>query len=92
VVGEVAHAGVLAGPDPVIDPGAAAVTQLQVNDVLVRLVGEKAGVAVAVLFEDRELRAGIRTLAAADQPGPLTPRCEVEVRVSVLPCKLIMSV
>ena len=78
VVREVAHAGVLAGADAVLDAGAAAVTQLQDGDVVAVLVGEEARVPVAVLVEDRELRAGVRTLAAADQPGALGPRGQIE--------------
>ena len=65
VVGEVAHAGVLAGADAVLDAGAAAVAQLQAGDVVAVLVGDEARVPVAMLVEDRELRAGVRALAAA---------------------------
>ena len=78
VVGEVAHAGVLAGADAVLDPGAAAVAQLQDGDVVAVLVGDKARVPVAVLVEDLKLRAGVRALAAADQPGALRPRGQVD--------------
>ena len=78
VVGEVAHAGVLAGADAVLDAGAAAVAQLQDGDVVAVLVGDKARVPVAVLVEDRELRAGVRALAAADQPGALRPRGQID--------------
>ena len=62
----------------VLDPGAAAVAQLELGDVVPVLVGEKARVPVAVLVEDRELRAGVRALAAADQPRPLGPGRQVE--------------
>jgi hypothetical protein len=41
VVREVAHPGVLAGADAVLDAGAAAVAELQGGDVRVVLVGEK---------------------------------------------------
>ena len=78
VVGEVAHAGVLAIADAVLDPRAAAVTQLQGGDVVAVLVGEEARVPVAVLVEDLELRAGVGTLAAADQPGALGPCGQVD--------------
>lgn len=50
---QVAHAGVLADTDRLLDPGAAALTQLESGDVLPGLVGVDAGVAVAVLVEDR---------------------------------------
>ena len=82
VVGEVAHAGVLAGADAVLDPRAAAVAQLQRGDVLAVLVGEEAGVPVAVFVEDRELRAGMRPLAPDDQPGSLGPGGQVQTVVS----------
>ena len=78
VVREVAHAGVLATTDAVLDARAAAVTQLEPSDVVAVLVGEEARVAVAVLVEDRELRAGVGPLAAADQPGALGPRRQVD--------------
>ena len=78
VVGEVAHAGVLAGADAVLDPRAAAVAQLQRGDVLAVLVGEEAGVPVAVFVEDREWRAGMRPLAPDDQPGSLGPGGQVQ--------------
>ncbi len=68
VVGKVAHAGVLAGADAVLDSGAAAVAQLQRGEVVAVLVAEKARMAVAVLVEDLKLRARVRALAPADQP------------------------
>ena len=64
--------------DAVLDPGAAAVTQLELGDVAGVLVGEKARVAVAVLVKDLKLRAGVRTLAAADQPRTLGPCRQVD--------------
>ena len=79
VMREVAHAGVLACPDPVLDPGAPAVAQLQPGNVLAVLVGEKTRVSIAVLVEDRELRAGVWALAPADQPRPLSPSRQVQV-------------
>ncbi len=78
VVREVAHAGVLASADAVLDAGSAAVTQLQLGDVLAVLVGEKARVPVAVLVEDLKPSAGVRALAAADQPGSLGPRRQID--------------
>jgi hypothetical protein len=79
VVRQVAHAGVLAVADAVLNAGAAAVAQLELGDVVAFLVGEKAGVAVAVLVEDRELGAGVRPLATADQPGAGRPGREVQL-------------
>ena len=55
-----------------------AVTQLEPSDVVAVLVGEEARVAVAVFVEDRELRAGVGPLAAADQPGARGPRRQVD--------------
>ena len=46
--------------------------------VLIDLVGEKGGVAVAVGIEDLELGAGMGALAAAEKPGCLGPGGEVE--------------
>src|SRR3954447_1454703 len=71
--GRLRHPGVLAGADAVLDAGAAAVAQLQGGDVGSGLVGEKAGVPVAVLVEDLKLRARVRALTATDQPRALRP-------------------
>ena len=77
--GQVAHAGVLAAADLVLDLGAAAVAQLQGGDVVAVLVGDEGGVAVALGVEDLELGAGMGTLAAHDQPRALGPGGEVDV-------------
>ena len=79
VVGEVAHAGVLAGTDAVLDPRATAVAQLERGNVLAVLVGEQARVAVAVLVEDLKLRARVGSLPADNQPRALRPGGEVDV-------------
>ena len=72
--GHLAHPGLLADPDRVLDAGPAAVAQLQGGDVGVVLVGDEGGVAVAGLaVEDRELGAGMGALAADDQAGALGP-------------------
>ena len=63
----------------ILHPGPAAVMQLQRGDVVAVLVGEEARVTVAMLVEDRELRAGVWTLAAGDQPGALGPGEQVEI-------------
>ena len=94
VVREIAHAGVLAGSDRVLDASAAAVTELQDGDVAAVLVGEEAGVPVAMFIEDLELRAGMRPLAADDQPGALRPGREIDaVRELGHPCAVtVLSV
>jgi hypothetical protein len=78
--GHLAHPGLLADADRVLDASAAAVAQLQGGDVGVFLVGDEGGVAVAGLaVEDRQLGAGMWTLAADDQPRALEPAREVDV-------------
>ena len=56
----------------------AAVAQLQGGDVALALVGDEGGVAIALGIEDAELGAGVRPLAAADQPRSLGPSGEVD--------------
>jgi hypothetical protein len=73
VVGQVAHAGVLARPDAVLDAGALVVAHLQRRGVLVGLVGDERGVPVAVLVKDLKLRAWVRPFATDVQSGPLRP-------------------
>jgi hypothetical protein len=51
VVREIAHAGVLAVTDAVLDGGAPTVTHLQAGDVLVVFIGERARVPIAVLVK-----------------------------------------
>jgi hypothetical protein len=60
VVWQVAHAGVLAGADAVLDARVAAVAQLKAGDALACLIGEKARVAKALAVEDLKLRTGVR--------------------------------
>ena len=77
--GHASHPGLLGDADRVLDAGPAAVAQLQGGDVLIALVGDEGGVAVAGLaVEDRELGAGMGTLAADDQPRALGPAREVD--------------
>ncbi len=40
---------------------------------------EEAGVAVAVLVEDLKLRAGVRALPPADQPGAFRPPGQIQI-------------
>ncbi len=47
--GKVPHAGLLAAPDRVLDPGAAAVAKFELGDLCAFGVGEKRGEAVAVM-------------------------------------------
>src|SRR5712692_89851 len=84
VEGEVSHPRVLAGADLVLDPGAVAVAELERGDVLIGLVGDEAGVAVAVGVEDLELGPGVRALAADDQPRSGGPTLEADA-VAQLP-------
>ena len=64
--------------DAVLDPCALAVAHLQGGDVLTVLVGDEAGVPIAVLVKDRELRAGMRPFATGDQPSALRPWRQVQ--------------
>jgi hypothetical protein len=70
---ELLKAGVFVVADPVLDPGALAVTALDHGDLLIALVGEDRLEAVAVVIGEAQLRAGVRALAADDQPGSLRP-------------------
>lgn len=79
VVGQVAHAAVLALADAVFDAGAAAMAQLQHGDVVAVLVGQQARVAVAEAVKDSELRTGVRALAAADQPAARGPARQLDM-------------
>src|ERR1019366_9770060 len=75
---ELRESGVFVVADPVLDPGALAVTTLEHGDVLVGLVGEDRLEAVAVVVGERQLRAGMRALTPNDQPGTFGPACELE--------------
>jgi hypothetical protein len=71
--GELGQPGVFVVADAVLDPGALAVSALDDRDVLVVLVGEDRLEAVAVVVGEGQLRAGVRALAADDQPASLRP-------------------
>src|ERR1035437_8778416 len=75
---ELGQASVLVVADPVLDVRVLAVTALQHRDVRVGLVGEDRLEAVAVMVGERQLRAGVRTLAPDDQPGPLRPAGQID--------------
>ena len=77
--GHLGHPGLLGDADRVLDLGPAAVAQLQGSDVLISLVADEGGVAVAGLaVEDRELGAGMGALASEDEPRALGPVGNVE--------------
>jgi hypothetical protein len=62
------QASILVVADPVLDPSALAVAAPQHGDVRIRLVGKDRLEAVAVVVGERQLRAGVRTLAPDNQP------------------------
>ena len=76
---EVPGAGRLERLDAVLDLGVLAVSRLQHGDVRAVLVGDEALEAMPVEVGEGELRAGMRTLAPADQPGSLRPAVEVDL-------------
>ena len=56
-----AHPGLLGDADRILDPGPAAVAQLEGGNVFITLVGDEGGVALAGLaVEARELGTGMR--------------------------------
>src|SRR5260370_945364 len=59
--------------------GVGAMGRLEGGDVLAVLVGDEALEAVPVDVGEGELRAGVGTLAPADQPGSLRPTLEVDL-------------
>jgi hypothetical protein len=59
VEGEVAQAGVLGGLDPVLTPGAAAVTQLEAGELPAFGAGREAGEPVPADVGEPQLRAGV---------------------------------
>ena len=73
---ELRQAGVLVVADAVLDVRVLAVAALDDGDVLVGLVGEDRLEAVAVVVGERQLRAGVRALAAHDQPA--SPRGQAD--------------
>ena len=66
--GELAQPGVLVVADVVLSVGALALAALQHGDVRIVLVGEEDLEAVPVVVGEGQLRAGMRSLAPADQP------------------------
>ena len=70
---QVVGAGRLERLDAILDLGVLAVEDLERGDVLVGLVGDEALEAVPVEVGEGQLRAGVRALAPADQPGALRP-------------------
>jgi hypothetical protein len=56
-----------------------AVQSFERSDVGVGLVGDEALEAMPVQIGERELRAGMRTLATADQPRPIRPIGKVDL-------------
>jgi hypothetical protein len=65
--------------DAVLDLGVLAVKDLQGGDVRVLLVGDEALEAMPIEVGEAQLRAGVRALAAADQPGVRRPGAEVDL-------------
>jgi len=70
---EVARAGGLEGLDAILDHCVLTVGCLQRGDVVAVLVGDEALEAVTVQVGEGELCSWVRTLTAADQPGPRRP-------------------
>jgi hypothetical protein len=68
---ELGQAGVLVVADLVLSLGARSLPALQDSDVLIPLVGDERLEAVSVVVGERQLGAGVRPLATADQPGAL---------------------
>jgi hypothetical protein len=75
---QVRRAGRFQRLDPVLDHRMLAVGGLKRGDVLVDLVGDEALKAMPVQIGVAELRAGVRSLTAADQPGAVGPIGEVD--------------
>lgn len=61
---EVGQAAVFGGADAVLDPRAGTVLALERGDLGIGLIGEDGLEAVPVVIGERELCAGVRTLAA----------------------------
>ena len=64
--------------DPLLDVGVGAVTAVELWEIVVLLVGEECLVAPAVGIDQRQLRAGVGALAAAEKPHALSPTREVK--------------
>ena len=69
--GQVAHPGVLAAANLVLDPCTTAVAQLQGGDVLAVLVGDAGGVPIALVVKIAELRTRMRALATQISREPV---------------------
>jgi len=76
--GEVGQAGVFGAPDAVLGAGSAAVPQLEVGQLPAAGVGDERGDPVPVEVGDAQLRAGVWSFLAHDQPHPGWPAREVE--------------
>jgi hypothetical protein len=67
--------------DAVLDPGVLAVAQFQARELTghdpVGRVGDKPGDAVSVGIGESQLRPGVGTFLAQDQPGPVRPGRQV---------------
>ncbi len=75
---EVGQAAVLGGADGVLDTCAGTVAALQDGDVGVGLVGQDRLEAVPLVVDERQLRTGMRALAAHDHPGTVGPARQVQ--------------
>lgn len=73
---QVAQASVASGADPVLGAGALAVPQFQERDRGARGVGGEAGQTHAVGVGEPQLRAGVGSFLAHDQPHPGWPAFE----------------
>jgi hypothetical protein len=67
---QVAQAGVLGGPDPVLAAGSAAVPQFQVGQLAAACAGDESGEAVPVQVGEAQLHAGVRAFLSDDDPHP----------------------
>jgi hypothetical protein len=77
---QVSQAGGFAAADAVLGAGALAVAQLQPGHVGILLVGDEDLETVPVGVGERQLRAGVGILTAADRPGAGRPAGQVEAR------------
>ncbi len=77
--GHVPEAGVFVVADMRFGVCALALAALKQLDVAVGLVGERRLEAMAVVIGEGQLRAGMRTLAPDQQPGPCRPQGKIDV-------------
>src|ERR1700716_4446269 len=66
VKGEVLETGVFGASDPVLGPSASPMARLELNDVLVRLVGDEDLEAISVGIGEPQLGAGMGPLTSTD--------------------------